>query len=531
MSVAPRPWQRRLQRLALLCLLAAALLATFFAGILAGVFRYPLAHSAYKMLTVNLGLLDDSRESHGRNVRAQQSNWGSPTPAAAPIDSPMDCAPWPEIARNALAKRFHLPRLLCPAAHVAAADAAASRLEFMVGEELADRIVVKGEIGTFLDQCPAPWGCLAVEYSRSGLARHAWPFRPEKIEAADIASESDYPYHQPVGWSFSNDLDTFHISPFPDGDLAVVFRFHSSQPDGGGVARVAPDGRPRWYRKDYSHGQPHVLNEDSVLVPGVRLHRFHLSYSVAAGSHRNMELRCRNDMIREDRVNIVGRHGDILEEIAILDAIFQSRHASYLIGAPSCDPTHLNFAHVLGADARGAAGMAAGDLVVSLRNLSAFAILDKNDRHLKRLVHGSFHRQHGVRHLSGSRFVLFDNFGADAVAGPARLLTVDLATGRETTVFPNDKTPEHLLDWFALLDGTVDVSTDRSRVLLADPLGARAVEIRLADGQVLNVFRQLHDLSALPGVPEDLVNNAALFEFRGVHYANRWEAMNATPRP
>lgn len=395
-------------------------------------------------------------------------------------------------------------------------------IEFVEGGELADPILMKGEFGSFLDHCPGPAGCLAVEYSRSAVVTRTWPLRPDEIEQANIVSESDYPYEHFVGWSMVGNLRTFNISLYPGGDLSIVFRCKNSHPSACGVARVAPDGQPRWYRKDYSHRQPHVLNEDVVLVPSVYLHRFRLSYEIGPERRNDKKLDCREGMIREDRVNVVGRHGDVLEEVAVLDAIVESPHAGRLVGASGCDPTHLNLAHVLGEDVRGLAGVAAGDLVVSLRNLSAFAILDKGDRRLKKFVRGSFHRQHGVRHLQHARFVLFDNLGADAVHGPARLLTVDLATSQETTVFPNDATPEHLRDWFALLDGTVDVSGDRRRVLLADPLGARAVEIRVADGQVLNVFRQLHDVSALPGVPQDLANNAALFEFRGVHYANRW---------
>ena len=519
MSATPRSWRRRLRRLPLLLFVATALLAMFFAGVLAGVFRLPLAHSAYQTLAVKVGLLDDGGEARrggrggGRVVRQPDA----PTQA--------DCAPWPASSRNTLKKHVNLPRFLCPAARVAAADAAAARIEFVVGGELDDPIVVKGEVGAFLDQCPAPWGCLAVEYSRAGFVSRAWPFRPEEIAAANIA-KSGYPYHpyqHAVGWSFSSGLDAFHVAPYPGGDLAVVFHFKSSLPHGGGVARVAPDGRPRWYRKDYSHRRPHVLDDDAALVLGVRLRRMRLSHQVGPRQRGNdNELDCRDGKIHEDRVNVLGRHGDILEEISILDAIVGSRHAGRLVGAPPCDPIHLNFAHVLGDDAGGAAGIAPGDLVASLRNMSAFAILDKHDRRVKRLVRGSFHRQHGVRHLEKARFVLFDNLGTDAVHGPARLMTVDLATGRERTVFPNDATPEHLRDWFALVDGALDVSPDRRRVLLADPLGARAVEIRLADGRVLNVFRQIHDLSGLPGVPKELVGNAALFEFHGIGYANRW---------
>ena len=78
---------------------------------------------------------------------------------------------------------------------------------------------------------------------------------------------------------------------------------------------------------------------------------------------------------------------------------------------------------------------------------------------------------------------------------------VDLATGEETTLFPNDDTPEPLRDWFTLPKGQFDVSADRRRVLLVDRMRGQAFEIRLADGEVLNVFRQLHDLSSLTGFP------------------------------
>ena len=161
--------------------------------------------------------------------------------------------------------------------------------------------------------------------------------------------------------------------------------------------------------------------------------------------------------------------------------------------------------------------------MVSLRNFNAFGILDRDDRRLKRFVRGSFQQQHGVRHLEQARFLLFDNLGAAGAGGPSRLLMVDLATGAETTLFPNDGTPEHLRDWFTETAGQFDVSTDRRRALLTDPRGARAFEIRLADGEVLNIFRQLHDVSSLAGFPEALAKNAWFFQFHGIHYADRWE--------
>ena len=492
----PRIVARLRRRLPSFLFVAAAVLAAFFAGMYvrhAEVFPFPLVRSAYRTLV---------------------------TPTAGAVDDGIlsaDCAPVAGKFLTELKRSFHVPELICPAAHVARGGAAAARVEFLAGDELEDPVLVQGEVGTFFDQCPGPWGCLAVEYSRSGSIRRVWPFRPEEIVAANVVAESD-----PPGLSFLHDVESFFLSLYPDGDLLVVFLAPDrSYP--AGVARIAPDGRPRWYRKDDSHHWPHVVDEDLALVPGRRRDRTRLSYAV--GTSR-MTLGCRNP-IRDDQVNVIDGRGRLLEQISILDAIVQSPHAGSLVGAEGCNPIHLNYVSVLGADAGGAAGIAPGDLVVSLRNLNAFGILDRDDRRLKRFVRGSFQQQHGVRHLEKARFLLFDNLGAAGAGGPSRLLMVDLATGEETTLFPNDGTPEHLRDWFARRRGEFDVSADRRRALLVDRMRGQAFEIRLADGEVLNVFRQLHDLSSLtgfppPGFPEALAKNAGIFEFNGIYYANRW---------
>ena len=503
------------RRIPLFLFAATAILAAFLAGMYVEYSRgFPsaLVRSAYSTLVFR-GLVD----AGGGIFRAPRRNPGLPRVRSA------ECAPLVGSARNRLRRNFGFQKLWCPSAHVAHGDAAAARIEFLAGDELEDPVLVKGEVGTFLDQCPGPWGCLAVEYSRSGMVRRAWPFRPAEIAAANVAAESDYPYEHPPGWSFSHGIETFRLSPYPGGDLLVVFHLLDTL-YAGGVARVAPDGRPRWYRKDYSHHWPHVVDEDLTLVPGMRLDRTSLSYVVGRGYRGEaLRLRCRGGMIREDQVNVVDGRGRLLEEIPVLDAIVHSPHAGSLASADGCNPTHLNFVHVLGADAGGAAGIAPGDLVVSLRNLNAFGILDRDDRRLKRFVRGSFQWQHGVRHLEKARFLLLDNLGAAGTGGPSRLLMVDLATGAETTLFPNDDTPEPLRDWFMPRAGQFDVSADRRRALLADYRGARAFEIRLADGEVLNVFRQLHDVSSLAGFPEALAKNAWFFQFHGIHYANRWE--------
>ena len=503
----PAKRTRRGVRTPLLLFAVAVLLAAFGAGMYveaAGLFPSGLVRSAYKTLAVNLNFM----------------GFGNGTDAAVGGK----CVPVAAGRIGELRKEFRMPALKCPAAPFASADAAESRIEFLASDTLADPVLVKGDAGTFLEHCPAPSGCLAVEYSRSGSVSRAWPFRPEEIARANIAPESDYPYEHPIGWS-PLDAYAFSVALYPNGDLLVVLQLYHSHPYGGGIARVAPDGQPRWYRKDYSHHVGHIVDENLALVPALRRDRSQIEYQIPVeGGSRKIELRCQGQIL-EDVVNFVGGGGELLDQIPVLDAIAESRYGAALWPRPhACDPTHLNFVHVLGADAGGADDIAPGDLVVSLRNLNAFAILDKNDHRLKKLVRGSFTRQHGVRHLDNARFIMYDNLGSDGVNGPSRLLIVDLATNEETAVFPNDDTPAHLRRWFTPYSGQFDISPDGRRALIADVHDGRAFEIRLADGKVLNVFRHLHDLSKLPDFPHALTERAWFFSLHAIYYANRWTA-------
>lgn len=513
--ITPAPGEGEAQSaFPLFLFVVAAILAAFFTGMYvqySKIYPFPLIDSAYRTLVVHLDL------------------WNPAGVADRRIGVAAECAPVAgRSLRKLLSRDFslYMARTICPTTRAPREEAAAARIEFIADDELDDPILVKGEIGTFLDHCPAPWGCLAVEYSRSGVVRRTYPFRPEDVVEANIVEEADYPYEHPLGWSFMNDLEYFMLSPHPSGDLLVVFRFARSYPNVGGLARLAPDGQPRWYRKDYSHHWPYVVEEELILVPSNRFKRASLSYTVGPGEKN--KLTCDRGMIWEDQVNVIDGRGRLLEEVSILDAISQSPYASSLADVRKeehCDPTHLNFVHLLGEDAGGTAGIAPGDLVVSLRNINAFGILDRDNRQLKRLVQGTFRRQHGVRHLEKARFLMLDNRGTDGLYGPSRMLMVDLATNEETTLFPNDRTPADFRDWYLPFAGQFDVSPDGRRVLFVDPLRGRAFEIRLSDGEILNVFRQIHDVSSLMEfkLPRGLAKSAWLFEFQGIHYANRWE--------
>ena len=220
-----------------------------------------------------------------------------------------------------------------------------------------------------------------------------------------------------------------------------------------------------------------------------------------------------------DTVQVLDGGGRLVRKLSLMDALIASPFRAVLQETRDpCDPLHLNFIDQLGPDALETSWMAPGDYVVSMRNLNAFAIVDPQDGRFKRLVRGTFFQQHSVQHLAVGKFLLFDNHGGYGSGSPSRLLMVDLETGLETTIFPNPATPDSLRTLFSDVQGKIDISPDRERVIVTFSGASQAVEVRLSDGAVLHTFASLHDVSNVPRIPEDRLTRAARFRLYGVDY-------------
>ena len=393
------------------------------------------------------------------------------------------------------------------------------RFEFIGADTLVDPILVLGGADHFAEYCPGARGCLAVEYAGRGEVRHAYPYRPDEFENGPIIVS--FPYEQIPGFSFFRHADLAGISRYSNGDLLIVFHFGHSFPYSGGVARVDRDGQVIWYRRDYSHHHPYIIDGDIALVPSMRIGEGPIEIELKNKERTVRTLDCQAGKFYRDFVHILDGKGRLLKAISILDAILESPYAGALYNANSCDLTHLNFIHQLREDAGGVAGIAPGDLVISLRNLNAFGILDHKSHRLKKLVRGEFFWQHSVTHLDGAKFLMLDNWGGDGIHGPSRLLLVNLANGEETIIFPNDGTPEHLRDMFTNKGGHISISPDRRRCIISFYREGKAVEVRLADGAVLAAFTNLHDMSHLNALPDERRTKAVRYWLRAVTYIDK----------
>jgi hypothetical protein len=378
-------------------------------------------------------------------------------------------------------------------------------------------LMLTGGEAQFLEYCPEN-GCAAVILGRDGKLIHAYPFRPEELSSRRTV---DLPYGE-ILHDDSKDTAVFGLAPLSNGDLIVVYDFEGTSPLGGGIARMDKEGHLVWYRRDYTDHWPTITSEGEIL-----------SISHDIGSERiRMQLAkdttysfgCPNGVSR-DIVRVLDFAGRVKEEIPIFDALIASPYRTRLRvdidplieGPESCYPVHTNSVVPVGQElAAKFNNVQPGDLLLSLRNISALVIIGRSDHAVKQLITGSFIQQHSAQVLPGGNIVMFDNFGSSPAGGPSRVLIYDPVTRQEETLFPNKHTPKGT-EIFSSIFGNIDISDDGARAIFTVGRAGKAYEIALADGKLLTTFNNLHDVSRLAQFADSPRKVRYFTEF-GVYY-------------
>ena len=365
----------------------------------------------------------------------------------------------------------------------------------------------------------------AVASRSSSHQRETWyapiPYRLDELDdwekIVDLPRGTAHPVQSPELFPMPH-----AVRMYSNGDLLITFTYRNGVPGRGGIARIDRDGRPVWVRSDYSHHWPTIFKtsdgHESALVPGATIEDVPVVDRLGRKAP-SFDTDC-DDLNIVDHVLLMNGAGEVQQDIRLVDGILESPFAAMLYHSTyPCDLLHLNYIDRIREDVRGIPGVVPGDYVVSLRHISAFGIVDSQTGDVKRLVRGTFIYQHSVQHLSGSEFLLFDNDGADVEAGPSRVLLVDLADGavRERTVYPTAGTPEDLTI-YSSNRSNVSISRDRRRVLVASANQGIALELQIEDGMILNVFRNIHDMSGLSLNLEEAGDKAIYFVFKDLQY-------------
>lgn len=270
----------------------------------------------------------------------------------------------------------------------------------------------------------------------NGKELHRWhaPFATLWPEAPQLA-DTDLP---------ANDWDTqLHGAVlYPNGD--VVFNF-----DFNGLIRLDRCSRVVWRLPYRTHHALNVGDDGNLWVVGIK--REHIEPSVR---FPGLEPPFREDSI----LHVSAADGRILREISMLDVLYGSGYEGALLvggirvhpGLADPDPLHTNQVQVLSAAMAPAFPMfAAGDILVSMRNLNLLVVIDGRTEKVKWAKTGPWIRQHEPQFLANGKIAVFDNRPVANVEPwwkhkprlASRIVTIDPQSGQISVLY--EGTDEH----------------------------------------------------------------------------------------
>ncbi|MCB9678685.1 MAG: aryl-sulfate sulfotransferase [Alphaproteobacteria bacterium] len=182
---------------------------------------------------------------------------------------------------------------------------------------------------------------------------------------------------------------------FPNGDVLAIFEGH-------GLVKVDKDSNILWTWDGRVHHDLQIM-EDGTL------------WTLARKGDVIERVNPRQPVLEDFAVHL-SADGKVLEEISLLEALEASASKSMLYSKKKRrgDIFHTNSIVVLGPEAEkvGKPAFAAGNLLVSMRTLSALMVVDPKQKKAVWWHQGGYDKQHDAKILDNGHLMLFDNLGA-----------------------------------------------------------------------------------------------------------------------
>ncbi len=289
-----------------------------------------------------------------------------------------------------------------------------------------DCILVSGGAAGYLSQ-NHPRGCMAWVIDRGGKELHSWP--SDEHLWADTKQVK-----QVTGISGPANATGLHL--FDNGDLLATFHGNNTFPFAVGIARFNRQGQCLWKKELLTHHFFTVDDRGHIFVPALQV----ADSPVSLGDSEAV-LISESGKIIVDFVLELDADGNELDRINLLDCLCQSGWRGQLVRSNALnvyseDPLHLNDVRVLNSqEATEFPEVAAGDLLVSMRNINSLAILDHKTKRIKWLTSGRTIGQHAPR-VYDRGILVVDNLGGPTSLGSSQLVHIDYATHRSRTLFP-----------------------------------------------------------------------------------------------
>jgi Arylsulfotransferase (ASST) len=211
------------------------------------------------------------------------------------------------------------------------------------------------------------------------------------------------------------------VELYSNGDLLVIYHAADQTPYGYGLAKIDKDSKLIWADLTHAHHDVSIGEDGLIYTLTQRIRQDPVPALPALTSP-----------MLEDFVLVLSPSGERLKEISIYETLAKSRFGSVLDDfrpGSKGDHFHANDVDPVGSETAAALPFAReGQVLVSLRNLSALALIDLDSEEVVWLSQGSWRRQHDPDFMDGGRLLLFDNVGDLGADGHSRVLEFDPVT-------------------------------------------------------------------------------------------------------
>lgn len=316
----------------------------------------------------------------------------------------------------------------------------------------------------------------ALLITRAGVVRHRW-----RLDYRDVAATDPDAFLPPGRNNATGCWRRAHL--FPDGGILAIYEGH-------GLVRLDRNSRLLWAYPGHCHHDLHVDDDGRIWV-----------------LTREAELAPRfggDEPALLDYFTVLSAEGRFERRIPLLAALESSPFASLLDAAPAGgDVFHTNTLELLdGSLSHLSPIFARGNILTSIRELNALAILDPRRGTVVWALTGPWVKQHQPTLLPTGRLLLFDNLGR---GGRSQVLEVDPLTREIAWSYadgPNRRLFSATCGSAQRLPGgnTLIVESDNGRVLEVTPDGVIVWEYRNEQraGEHGELIAAILDMVALP---------------------------------
>lgn len=262
----------------------------------------------------------------------------------------------------------------------------------------------------------------------SGQVLHHWHTVPDELWPVS-------PYSDAIARTFPANRSAVHgTHVFDDGDLVCNLEYY-------GLVRLSAAGTVKWRLSRRTHHSIAVADDGSLWVCAMNWR--------SALSDLYPRLAGLAPPLQEDTVMQISPAGEVLREISVYDVLFHNgmQDQIWRRGRTGPDLVHLNDVEPLPAALAPQYPLfAAGDLLVSLRDLDTVMVFDPTTLRVKWWSDRPFMRQHDPDFLGDGWVSVFDNHPDGAPQGQflggSRLLRVRPHTGEVEVIYAPGATPK-----------------------------------------------------------------------------------------